>query len=279
MASPQSRCARRGVPPAHREDLETLSHGVFDEAAPGGQVHYVVLVDLRRDDDHRPVSDHGGGRRVLEELADLVAVDDGSGGHGQVPTHLVGPGGDRAGQSPVVEDIPADVAKAPPYAPSGRLPRPLEGFGVEREVVGRSQGRGEEADGEAGPLLGAPVQAGVVDQLEQGVRPGQVGLGQSPVGRVLLPRSVLEAPVARLGRHLRAAEGDAAPLLGQLAETPWSSSGGHPSPDPGHGAEQAEHIEGTDKLPASDNRLDLVRCHRARHGRLHPRCLFPFVGD
>ena len=142
----------RGIAPAHREGLETLRHRVLDEAAPRGQVHHVVLVDLRRDHDHRPVSDHGGGRRVLEELADLVAVDDGTRRHGQVPTHLVGPRGDRPGHAPVVQHIPSDIADAPPDASSGRFPRPLQRFGVEREVVRRSQGRGEEANGEAGPL-------------------------------------------------------------------------------------------------------------------------------
>src|SRR6185436_10114340 len=57
-----------GVAPADGEELDAAADGVLDEAPPRGQVEEVVLVDLRRDHDHRPALHPGGRGGELEDL-------------------------------------------------------------------------------------------------------------------------------------------------------------------------------------------------------------------
>ena len=72
--APGAVLARR-VAPHHREELHALADEVLDEAPARGQVEEVVLVDLRRDHQQRPDAHPLGRRAVLQDLADLVAVD------------------------------------------------------------------------------------------------------------------------------------------------------------------------------------------------------------
>jgi hypothetical protein len=76
------------VAPTHQEDGEPLPHQVLDHAPAGADVHDVVFVDPRRDDDDGDAVDLLGLRRVLDQLDQLVAVDHLAGGERQVDADL-----------------------------------------------------------------------------------------------------------------------------------------------------------------------------------------------
>jgi hypothetical protein len=64
------------VSPGDHEHLLAASDEVLDEAAVGGQVEGVVLVDGRRYHEHRDLADMFGLRTVLDELTHVGTHDD-----------------------------------------------------------------------------------------------------------------------------------------------------------------------------------------------------------
>jgi hypothetical protein len=63
----------------------------LDQAATGTQVEEVEPSDRWRDDHERSFPDDIGGRGVADDLGDIVTVDDGAGGEGEVltdPQHI-----------------------------------------------------------------------------------------------------------------------------------------------------------------------------------------------
>ncbi len=199
-----------GVAPADHVHLQALVEGVLDQASPRGQVHEVVLVDLRRDQYHRHGVDLLGEGRVLQQLADLVAEDHRPRGDAHVATDHVGTGVGGAGHPTVGEDIPGDVGRPGHQAAATGLVGAFHGVGVEEQGVGGGQGRGHQGGGQPGPLFGAPVHRGVLHQGQRGAGPGQVGLAQTSEGRVFGPGRVLETPVLGLGGDVRLADDDLA---------------------------------------------------------------------
>jgi len=61
-------CRASGVPPGDHEYLLTVLDEVLDQAAAGREVKGVVLVDRRRHDKQRHLTDLLGLRAVLDEL-------------------------------------------------------------------------------------------------------------------------------------------------------------------------------------------------------------------
>ncbi len=109
------------------------------------------------------------------------------------------------------------TSRAKLAAPEARLAAPGlvgadHGVGIEEEGVGGGQSRGHKGGGQPGPLLGAPVHRGVVDQGLGSPGPGQIGLAQTTEGGVLGPGGVLEPPVLGVGGDVGGPDDD----LGQF---------------------------------------------------------------
>ena len=231
------------IAPTDGEHLDALFQGEFHETPTRGEVHEVVLVDLRGHHDHREVMDRLGRRCVLQELAHLVAEDDGPGGDRQVTADHEGGTVNRAWEAAIGPQVPRDVAQALRQAAAARLEGALEGVRVEERHVGRRQRGGEKDRRQLGPLGRAPVELRVLHQIERHARPGQVGLAQAVKEGVLLPGPIFEAPVLRVGGDRRPSDRD----LGQLDPEPGGAAGeavgGGPCPYLHHRPGQAEGID------------------------------------
>ncbi len=194
------------VAPAHREVREPGSHHVLDEAAVGCEVGDVVLVDLRRDR-HQRSGRHGLGLcLVLDQLEDIGAVHDVTGGGGDVVAEPEGAGVDRRRHAAVAADVAGQVAQSCEQAAAARL----DGLGQRARVAGqrvrRSQRLDQQRQREPGAFAALGVEVDLVDQSHDGCRVDQVGLHEPAVDRVVGPRRVGEALVA-LGRlHAAAAD-------------------------------------------------------------------------
>ena len=196
---------RPGVAPGDREHRALVLDRPLQEAAPGGQVHDVVLVDPRRAGQQRDRVHLLGLRRVLDQLHELVPEHDLALGGGQVlaerertPVHLL-----RAAL--VVGQVVGEVARSGQHARAARLERPLERGRVGEQVVRRGKRVPEQAADEPG----LAVRHGIgLPRREQflAVLPGsQVALAQREEGRVLFPGWVGEPAVLRVRRHRRLA--------------------------------------------------------------------------
>ena len=197
-----------GVAPARDEHLQPSAQGVLDEAAVLGEVEDVVPVDDGPDDQkgHGP---HGGCRGgVLDDLHDLVAEHDLTGGGTDGLTDPERRGVHLA-RHPGVPQVAEQVAAAPHQAQAAGVEGVLEGGGVPDQGVRRGQPAGEDAGREAGALPGAPVDVGVLDGVTDRPLDRQVGLAEPAVEGMRDPRRVREAAVA-LGRSDRRAAQDGA---------------------------------------------------------------------
>ena len=209
---------------------------------PGRQVHEVVLVDLRGHQDQRDGADGVGRRRVLQQLAHLVAEDDGAGGDRQVAADPEGRRVDVAGEAVIRHDVAPHVAEPRDHALAAGLEGALDDGGIEEREVGRRQGRGDDGGRQLGPLVGAPVEVGVVDQLQGRAGAGQIALAQAVEGRVLLPGPVLEAPVPRFGGDRRAADGHLGHLDAEADHPAGERAGRRPGADLHQGTGKTERI-------------------------------------
>jgi cytochrome P450 len=211
------------VAPAEHEHLQAAAHRVLHETAARPQVQEVVAADRRRDDQHRLPPHRPGGRRVLDDLGQLVAVHDGARRDGQIR-----PDRERATvrlrrHAPIRPNIPPPLPRAPGHARAPGIERPLERRRIAPEHVG-GRGRAHHDVGhEPGPLgvLPAPLaEIEIVDQVPDRFAQAQVLLAYPPERGVLRPRRVGEAPVA-LGRGPVGPAGqDAQRVPGQPARLP-----------------------------------------------------------
>ena len=170
-----------GVAPADGEALDAPADGVFDEAAAGGQVEEVVLVDRRGDDEERHRPDPFRLRRILDQFVHRVAVHDRPRGDGEVGTDRQDARPGHRGHRPVVAEVVEEVAGPRCQRSPSRRPCPFERGGVADQDVGGGQRLRDEADGEAGPFGGELADTGAVHHPVQGRPPGQVLLGHEPV--------------------------------------------------------------------------------------------------
>jgi len=230
---------------------------VFHEAAAGGEVGDVVLVDLRGDHHEGPPEGLRPGGRVLEELEDLAAVDHLAGCDREVLADPEGPRVDHRRHPAVVRQVVAQVAQPGDQALTAGAPRPGERGGVAEERVGGCQRLGNERQGEADPLAALLVEAYVVDQAMEGRALHQVRLQQSAAEGVVGPGGVGEAAVGRVGRDLAAAEGDVQQLAGGGESVADEDAGldGDPPEEP---AESGSHLpagEADKRVGSKDRRV------------------------
>ena len=187
----------------HRMALadEPLDHGVF-----GAQIHHVELVHPRGDEEHRPAADRLGGRRVLDELDEIVLKD-----------HLARRCRDGLADREGVRRAHADVEPTGlrvqvtdelPHALDGTRPCGFEGgpdrFRVRREEVRRSEGIGHLPGCEL-----EPTPAGLVEtrdcgwQRHEGARVDEICLLQHVQPRDVVPGAVPETAIVLVRTRCR----------------------------------------------------------------------------
>ena len=101
-----------------------------------------------------------GGRGVLQDLDDLVAVHDRAGCDTEVLPDGEGAAVGLRGHAAVVPDIGEELAQPPEEAGSPAVEGPLECGRIAGQRVGRRQGAGQHAQREARPLDVVPVLRG-----------------------------------------------------------------------------------------------------------------------
>ena len=257
---------------------EPLDHGVS-----GAQVHDVELVHPRGDEEHRPAPDRLGGRRVLDELDEIVLKD-----------YLARRGRDgladregvrRAHAHVEPTGLRVQVTDELPHALDGTRPSGFEGgpdrFRVRREEVRRSQCIRHLPDGEPETAPAGLVEPrDFVRQCRAGARVGEIRLLQYVEPWDVVPGVVTEAAVVvvRTRYRLRIGAGHAggavrpqrAPRLSELdpGADEGRGIGREARPEPVHGIVQAQGVE---QRIAAEGAVAPSRCG-SRHVRraIHP---------
>jgi hypothetical protein len=139
------------------------------------------------------------------------------------------------------------------HAAAARLVGALDGIGVQEGRIGRSQSGREEDRGQLGPLGRAPVEVGVVHQIEGHLRPGQVGLTQTVKQGVFLPGPILEAAVLRVGGDRGASDRDLGQLETEAGDPAGERVGGGPGPYLHQRPGQAEGVDAVENLAWCQN--------------------------
>ncbi len=127
-------CARVG--PGHGEHRVALTHQVLDQRIVRRQVQDVVLHDPRGHDQHRLGPHLRGAGAVLDQLNEVVAVDDLTGGDGHLMPHAVSlaPGG-RCTRLPALHIFKPVLQTLTQIGTAGFL-GPLQHLGVAQPEVG-----------------------------------------------------------------------------------------------------------------------------------------------
>jgi hypothetical protein len=228
---------------------------VLDQAAAGGEVGDVELVDLGRDGDKGALVAAPGGGRVLDELEHLAAVNDLARRDGQVDAHLEGAGVHRGRHAAVVAEVVEGVTGSGEQAAAPGLGGFGQGVWVAEECVRRCHGFGEQHDRETGPLTTLVIQAQAVDKLQQCVAIDQVRLQEPVVERIVSPGVVGEALVARRRRNRAFSQDHLCHLSGRPGtggrHLRWLQHGALAQPGPGGGDLAAVD---TDKRIGAQNR-------------------------
>ena len=191
-----------GVAPADREIGHAGADQVLDEAAAGGEVGDVELVDLRRDRDERSRVRRLAGRRVLDELEHLAAVHDLARGDGEVAADRERAAVDRCRQAAVVAHVMGEVPHTAEEAAAPRLDRLGQRAGVAEHGIGRCSRFGEQRHREPGPRAALRIEFDLVDDFEEGSGLDEICLEEAPVAGVVAPCRVDEALVAGFRGHV-----------------------------------------------------------------------------
>ena len=222
-----------------------MLHSPLQQAAAGGQVHDVVLVDPGRAGQQRDLVHLLGLRRVLDQLHELVAEDDLALGRGQVLAEPERPPVDLLRPAAVVGQVVGEVTGPGQHAGAAGLERPLQRGRVGEQVVRRGECVAEQAADQLGLPVGHRLGRTGRQQVVA-VLPGrQVRLPQREERRVLFPGRIREPAVLRIG-----------------------GQGGlrlHPQP-PGKG-DLADLGEAGPEPEARRGDLGRVRCCPGQHGR------------
>ena len=194
------------VDPGDHERGVPLIDAPFDEAVLRLQIEDVELVDPGRHDQERALVHLRGGRRVLDQLHQIVLVD-----------HLAGRGGDvladlerlLVGHADLqAPSAPLEVGEQVLEAIQQVLAAGLLGFAQDRRIGQDEVARRDRADElpgvEVDLLLVLGIEPGdVADQRAQPAGAEQVRLPDVVEQEILGPGLVLEAPVAALGLDQR----------------------------------------------------------------------------
>ncbi len=209
---------------------------------------------------------HFGRRRVLQELAHLVAEHHGAGGEGQVAAHHQVVPVDQTGEAPVGQDVAGNIPHAFHDAPPARLVGALDDVGIEEREVGRRQRRAQQDRSQLGPLFHPPFEVGVIDQIECRARAGEIGLAHAVIERVLLPGPVLEPPVLGLRGDRGLSHSDFRHFDAETGQTARQRIGGRASAHLREGSGEAERINPPEHGTRTEGRPDPLECKPFRHG-------------
>ena len=196
-----------GVAPADAERLHPVLHRELGEAASGGKIGRVELVDLRRHDEQRPPLHEISLWRVLDELEHLAAVHDGAGRGGEVPAHLELALVHLARHAEIVGEIVDEILQPVEQALAARFGDALQGARIPEQGIGRRERLGEQLQYEARAFAVFRGGLGAVEHAVEHVAPGDESLHEPLVVAALLPDDMGETAVARIRRDLRAPHG------------------------------------------------------------------------
>jgi hypothetical protein len=204
------------VAPGDHEHLLALVEQVLDEAAPGGEIEDVELVDRRWHDEQRDLAHARATRLVVDELEDIGAEDHCSGADREVLANRERRGVDARGKARRAGEVAKQLTHPTGQTCAAVIDDVLEHGGVGPREVRRRERVEDVGRGEPGLALGPPVGVGVGDQPVDRDAGGEIRLQQPPQQPVGLPCLVGEASVALA----RAQLGAPARHPGELAAEP-----------------------------------------------------------
>ena len=218
---PPVRLCHTGIAPGHDEHLLPRCEEVFDEAAAGGQVEDVELVDGRGDEQQRSRADLARGRCVLDQLEHRCAQHHRAGRDREVLADRELILGDHAGDAwrdrHVADEVPQPTDDVGPAGVDDLLER----CRVQPRQVRGGRGVMEVVREEAHPQFVALVELRDLEQPLQALARREVGLDGAAQERVVVPGGVFEPAIARRRFVRRRAQNDAAELVrevGRLAD-------------------------------------------------------------
>ena len=210
--------ARLRIAPRNHEDLLALLDEVLDHAAPGRDVHDVVLVDHRRHHEQWNGAHLGCLRGVLNQFEHRGLQYDGPFGDGEVLPHRIGVGLDHRRHPRLRKHVSGKGSHAPYRAQTAGIDQRLPAQRTDQRVVAGRQALHKVVDDELHLLVVAPIQLRVGKQPLGGLGTCQIGLHDSVQQRILLPRRIGEAFVGARRSAVRLAGGDIAEFTGQRAD-------------------------------------------------------------
>ena len=201
------------VSPADHERLDAVAGQVIWQALVRRQVHDVVLVDLRRHDEGRPLVHAAARVVVLDQLEHPGPEDHLPGRRGEIPAYLERPLVHHRGHAAVVADVPGEVAEAGEEARTASVDEALDRGRVAEEIVGRRHRVGNQPGDHAGLAGVDVVETGRVDPLVETLAEREIHLQQVAVNPARLPGRVAEAAILLRKIVARLAECNASELL------------------------------------------------------------------
>ncbi len=171
--------------------------GIFDERIARAEIEQIVFVDAGRNQQQRRLLDLGRLRRVLNELDEIVLVHDLSGRDGKIAADLEG--GLVNPRDPALLEILDQILHSGRQTCGPRLDRGANDVRIGRRKIRRAHRIDILPGIETQLKLQSVVDLRLVDELGQLLRIRKIGLLEQLVERRMLPRFVLEAPVAARG--------------------------------------------------------------------------------
>ena len=191
-------CGR--IAPRHHEHLESRIEQESHQTLLGRQVVDVVLVDLRRHDEHRSRFDVRRARPILHQLEHRMAQHHRPFGIGEVAADgercLV----DLRRHAAVVDQVVDEVARAFDEALSARFAGFLERRRIAEQEVRRHQSVGGEPEQEVRALASEVVEPDRVHPFVHGALRRHPRLRRALVETVLAERGIAKARVLRIRR-------------------------------------------------------------------------------
>ena len=183
--------------------MVALGNGIFDERIAGAEIEQIVLVDAGRNQQQRRLLDLRRLRRVLNELDEFVLVHDLSGRDGKIAAHLEG--GLVNPRDPALLDVLDQILHSGRETRGPGLDRGAHDVRIGRREIRRAHRIDELPGVETKLKLQLVVDLRFVDDFGQLLRIRKIGLLEQLIERRMIPRFVLEAPVATRGPFVEVA--------------------------------------------------------------------------
>ena len=247
----------------------------------GSEVHHVVLVDPRWDEQQRRLEHGLRSRLVLDQLDQAVSEHDLARRNREVLAEGQRARVDLPGPATVVDEVVEKPREAAGEARAARLEGLLQRCRVAQEEVRWGESVDQLADGELGLARGLAVVAGTLSEFPHRLRPQQVALTQAVEACVRLPGRVGEArvPGVKLGRALnrgaKRARHDDRAHLGEAHCEPRSRGGDQhrlrrqPLAEIGERCTERRRIDGGAQAPVGLRALIVVYTLALRSHRYH----------